>query len=134
MKMYETEIRVRYEETDAMGVVYYANYLVWFEVARTEFLRSIGFSYRKMEEEGYRLMVVDAACQYKLPCRYDDLVTVQVGLSEMRNTSLSFEYKVLLNGEVATLGKTSHVFTDASAKPVRIPQGFKREVTSLTSV
>ncbi len=133
MKIFEIPIRVRYEETDAMGVVYYANYLVWFEVARTEFLRSAGFSYRRMEEEGYRLMVVEASCKYESPCRYDDLVTIQAGLSGIRNTSLSFDYKVLLDGKVAATGKTAHVFTDASTKPVRMPQEFKREITSLAS-
>lgn len=131
MKIFETTIRARYQETDGMGVVYYANYFVWFEVARTDLLRNIGFSYRKMEEEGYRFMVVESSCKYLSPCRYDDLVTVRTWVSEVRNTSMTFEYTVAVALDECAHGKTVHVFTDASLKPVKIPRELKRTLTSL---
>jgi acyl-CoA thioester hydrolase len=134
MDTFETKIRVRYEETDQMGVVYYAKYFVWFEVARTEFLRKLGLSYSRMEEEGYRLMVVDACCKYKAPCRYDDLVGVQTWISDMKNTSLVFEYKVSLDKTLLASGRTTHVFTDLSFRPVKIPLKLKETLKTTSSV
>jgi len=125
MRIFETKIRVRYEETDAMGVVYYSNYFVWFEVARTEFLRSIGLSYKKMEEEGFRLAVVDASCRYKAPSRYDDVVNLQTWVSDVGNASLRFEYKVSCREKLLATGMTAHVFTDPALKPVKIPQALR---------
>ena len=131
MRIFETKLRVRYQETDAMGVVYHSNYLVWFEVARTELLREIGFSYTKMEESGLYLVVVDASCRYKSPCRYDDLVAVRISLAEVKNTSMVFDYTILVKGKVVALGRTAHVFTDRSSKPARIPAALKDALTSL---
>jgi len=119
---HETEIRVRYEETDRMGVVYYGNYLVWFEIARTEYLRSFGISYREIEEKGLYLIVAEANCQYKSPARYDDLVTVKTWISEFKNTSLKFEYKVRVGERLVATGETVHVFTNKEFKPTRIPE------------
>jgi acyl-CoA thioester hydrolase len=129
MKIAEIALRVRYQETDAMGVVYYGNYFTWFEVARTEFLKELGLSYRRMEEDGLRLMVVDASCHYKAPCRYDDVIRIQTWVSEMRTTSLAFEYKVFFGQRLLANGRTAHVFTNASLKPTRIPQGLRGALT-----
>jgi len=130
MKTFETTIRVRYQETDGMGVVYYGNYFVWFEVARSEFLRSVGFPYRTMEGAGYRFMVVESSCKYRAPCRYDDLVTVRTRLAEVRNTSMAFEYSVAVGPDECARGRTVHVFTDTLFKPVKIPPDLREALTS----
>ncbi len=126
MKTHETEIRVRYQETDNMGVVYYANYLVWFEVARTEYLRSLGIAYRDLEEKGIYLIVASAGCQYKSPARYDDIVRVKTWISELRNTSLRFDYKLHVASRLVATGESIHVFTNRSFKPMRIPEEVKK--------
>ena len=81
MKAHETEIRVRYQETDNMGVVYYANYLVWFEVARTEYLRAFGIAYKDLETKGMYLIVAGVSCSYRSPARYDDCVRIKTWVS-----------------------------------------------------
>lgn len=125
MKIYETELRVRYEETDAMGVVYYANYFVWFEIARTEYLRRHGISYRELEEKGIYLMVASAQCQYKSPARYDDIVTIQAWIGDVGNASLKFGYSVLVGKRIIATGESVHVFTDKKYKPVKIPEEIR---------
>jgi len=125
IKMHETEIRVRYQETDNMGVVYYANYFVWFEVARTEYLRSQGVSYRQLEANGLYLMVVSAACQYKYPAKYDDVVRIQTWLPEIKNSSLKFNHKLFVGDKLIATGESVHVFTNRSGKPVRVPEEMK---------
>ncbi len=125
MKTHETEIRVRYQETDNMGVVYYANYLVWFEVARTEYLRAFDIAYRDLEEKGIYLIVASAGCRYRSPARYDDIVKVKTWISETRNTSLKFEYKLHAGERLVATGESVHVFTNKSFKPIRIPEEIR---------
>ena len=125
MKIHETQVRVRYQETDNMGVVYYANYFVWFEIARTEYLRSQGISYRALEGKGMYLMVVSASCQYKYPARYDDLIRIQSWISNLKNSSLTFEYKLFLGERLIATGESVHVFTDQASKPMRIPKELR---------
>lgn len=125
MRTFATDIRVRYQETDAMGVVYYANYLVWFEVARTEYLRSLGVVYTALEAKGYYLMVAAISCRYKSPARYDDIVKTETWIEEMKNSSLKFGYKLSVNGKVVATGDSVHVFTNPSGKPVRIPEEIR---------
>jgi acyl-CoA thioester hydrolase len=108
-----------------MGVVYYANYFVWFEVARTEYLRALGISYTKLEESGVFLMVVEASCQYKASARYDDIVRVVTWVSEMKNSSISFDYKLFIEDKLIATGKSCHVFTNSSARPVRVPDEIR---------
>ena len=120
---HETKIRVRYEETDRMGVAYYGKYFTWFEVARTEFFRSTGLSYREIEEKnGLSLMVVSARCEYKSPVTYDDLLTVETTLTSMRNTSIVFGYAIKCGSSSIASGETSHVFTNKNGRPVKIPE------------
>ena len=126
MSMHETEIRVRYQETDNMGVVYYANYFVWFEVARTEYLRSAGISYRKLEEKGMYMMVAEARCRYKAPARYDDMVRIQAWIPKIKNSSMQFEYKLFIGEKLIATGESVHVFTGRSGRPVRIPEEIRR--------
>lgn len=125
MKIHETQLRVRYQETDNMGVVYYANYFVWFEVARTEYLRSEGVSYRRLEEKGAYLMVAGASCQYKSPVRYDDVVRIETWIPKMKNSSLDFAHKIYLGDKLVAAGESVHVFTNKVGRPIRIPKEVK---------
>ena len=127
---HRTSLRVRYEETDAMGVVYYGNYFTWFEVGRTELMRTIGYPYRRMEEEGYRMMVVDAFCKYRAPCRYDQEVAVENWIGDVKNTSVLFEHRVVVEGKVAAEGRTTLVLADRSFSPVKLPEAFKKALLS----
>jgi len=122
MKTHETEIRVRYQESDNMGVVYYANYLVWFEIARTEYFRSMGLVYRKLEDKGIYLMVASVTCQYKSPAKYDDVVKVRSWVPELKNSSLKFEYELSVGDRLVAKGESIHVFTNDKGRPVRIPE------------
>ena len=124
-----TEIRVRYSDTDQMGVVYYANYFAWLEVARTEWLRSRGITYRVIEKERkLSLPVTEAYCKYKAPARYDDIVLIETKIAEMKNATMRFEY-VLSNKqtkEVLASAWTTHVFIDENRRPVKIPEDIRK--------
>ena len=125
MIVHESEIRVRYQETDNMGVVYYANYLVWFEVARTEYFRSLRLVYRDLEAKGVYLMVASASCQYKCPARYDDRVNIRTWVRDLKNSSLKFEYELSIGGKLIATGESVHVSTNKSGKPIRIPEEIR---------
>ncbi len=129
MKIHETEIRVRYQETDNMGVVYYGNYFTWFEVARTEYFRSLGLVYRDLEAKGFYMMVALTSCRYKSPAKYDDVVTVKSSIPEIKNSSLKFEYKLFIEERLVATGDSTHVFTDNSGKPVRMPEDVRKVLT-----
>ncbi len=113
-----------------MGVVYYANYLIWFEIARTEYLRALGISYRAIEEKGSFLMVASADCKYLAPARYDDVVRIESRISYVKNSSLKFEYRLFVEDKLIATGETVHVFTNKARRPIRVPEEFKRLVTS----
>lgn len=113
-----------------MGVVYYANYFVWFEIARTEYLRALGISYRQIEEKGLYLMVISAGCRYKSPAQYDDLVTIETWISDIKNSSLKFDYKILLGERPIATGDSVHVFTDRARKPKRVPEEIRKAVAT----
>lgn len=120
------ELRVRYKETDQMGVVYYSNYLVWFEMARTEYFRMQGLVYKTIEEErGLFLPVVDVYCRYRSPIRYDDVVVVETDVKEMKPTRLIFEYTVRVDDKVRAVGTTTHAFINHKGQPVPIPEDIK---------
>jgi acyl-CoA thioester hydrolase len=123
----DVRIRVRYAETDQMGVVYHANYFVWFEVGRVEFLRAMGFSYREMEEnDACFIAVVDARCRYKAPAHYDDEIAVRTTLKNVRESVIHFGYELvrLDDGTVLAEGETTHVVTDAEMKRRTIPEKY----------
>ena len=124
MYKHKTELRVRYEETDQMGVVYYSNYLVWFEVGRAEFIRSLGTSYKEFERHGVHIVVAEAYCKYQFPARYDDVIIIRANLSEIRSRSMKYTYKVLRKADRKLLasGYTTHVFVDKNGKPMKIPK------------
>ena len=125
---HETAIRVRYAETDRMGVVYYANYLIWFEIGRTEFCRARGFAYREMEENGDAFLVVaESYCRYKAPAHYDDELLVRTHITELRRRSVRFGYEILRlsDGQVIAEGETGHVVTDASGRVRSLPEQYR---------
>ena len=127
MKAVETRIRVRYAETDQMGVVYYSNYLVWMEVGRVEYCRSSGFNYHDMErDDGIFLAVVEANCRYRYPARYDDEVTIRTWVADGNQRLVTFEYEMKLveGGRVLATGSTRHVFLDRQLRPCRLPQKY----------
>ena len=123
----EVRLRVRYAETDQMGVVYHANHFIWFEVGRVEFLRQLGFSYRDMEEnDGCCIAVVDARCRYKAPARYDDEVIVRTHLKNVRESLVHFGYELLRasDGMLLAEGETTHVVTDSELRKRTIPEKY----------
>jgi len=120
-----TSIRVRYAETDKMGVVYYANYLVWFEVGRTEWLRALGWTYRQMEiEDGVALPVIEAQCHYRQPARYDDELSIQTRAQMLSGVRVAFHYEVRRNTDdaVIAVGQTIHAAVDRERRPCRLPE------------
>lgn len=116
-------LRVRYAETDKMGVVYYANYLVWFEVGRADLLRSLGWSYREMELAGVSLPVIEAHCEYLRPARYDDELEVRTEGRMLSPVRMEFQYQVVRKADqaVAASGRTVHAALDPAGKPCRLP-------------
>ncbi|MBV9342285.1 MAG: acyl-CoA thioesterase [Acidobacteria bacterium] len=124
----EVRLRVRYAETDQMGVVYHANHFVWFEVGRVEFLRQLGFSYREMEQnDGCAIAVVDARCRYRAPARYDDEIIVRTRLKNVRNSAVQFAYELVRasDGVLLAEGETVHLVTDAQMKVREIPENYR---------
>ena len=118
-----TRLRVRYAETDRMGVVYYANYFVWFEVARTDWLRETGWSYREMEADGVSLPVIEAHCDYRQPARYDDEIDIRTRATLLSPIRIRFDYEVVREGMlVAATGHTVHAAVDVKGRPCRLPE------------
>jgi acyl-CoA thioester hydrolase len=131
----EVRLRVRYAETDQMGVVYHANHFIWFEVGRVELLRQLGFSYRDMEEnDGCFIAVVDARCRYKAPVRYDDEVVVRTHLKNVRESLVHFGYELVRASDGALLaeGETTHIVTDVDMNKRTIPEKYMKEFREAT--
>lgn len=124
----DCEIRVRYAETDQMGVAYYSNYLVWFEVGRGELCRRRGFSYAKLEALGYKLVVTDVHCHYRNSARYDEVVTVRTCLKGVHKRMITFGYQILRKDqhqeEVIAEGETRHLCLGSNGAPKSLPQEF----------
>jgi acyl-CoA thioester hydrolase len=128
---HETLVRVRYAETDKMGIVYYANYLVWFEIGRTEYCRARGFSYRDMEESDDAFLVVaESYCRYKAPAYYDDELLIRTHITELRKRSLRFGYEIVRvsDCQVVSEGETGHVVTDANGRVRSFPDGYSHRL------
>lgn len=119
-----SRIRVRYAETDMMGVVYYANFFVWFEVGRADLLRASGWSYREMEAGGIGLPVIEAHCAYRRPARYDDDLEVRTRGALVSPVRVQFEYEVVRTGDGLSLatGRTIHAALDKDGRPCRLPE------------
>ena len=131
MDYFDFEYRVRYGDTDKMGISYYGNYFTWFEAARTEYFRALGLPYTACEEKGYYLPVIETSAKYIAPCTYDDLVIVRTSVSQIRKTSIRFEYDVFHKKDekkIAT-GFSIHVFVNKNMKPCRIPDEIKNAIS-----
>jgi acyl-CoA thioester hydrolase len=123
-----TTLRVRYAETDQMGVVYYANYMVWFEIGRTEFCRQHGFEYRDMErEDGLYIIVAEASCRYKASAHYDEEIVVKTCLRAVRKRVLVFGYEIYRQSDNVLLaeGETTHVIVNCEGRPCALPDKYR---------
>lgn len=129
MKDYaDAAVRVRYAETDQMGVVYYGNYFTWFEIGRIEFCRQAGFEYKQMESEDDSFIVVaQASCRYKRPARFDDLLTVRTRVTGSRRRTIHFAYEIFRQGsdELIATGETVHVVCDSQGRPKALPEKYR---------
>ena len=120
---FTTNLRVRYSETDQMGVVYHGNYFAWFEVGRVELMRSLGFSYGELEaQEGCVLPVVEASCRYRRPARYDDLLELQTTVKALRGSIVIFSYALYRDGLLLADAETKHVAVDRNLQQRRLPE------------
>ncbi|MFW5983283.1 MAG: acyl-CoA thioesterase [bacterium] len=129
MQSYSTSTRVRYQETDQMGMAYHANYLVWMEIGRTEFFREIGIPYKKFEDSGIMLPVIEAKCTYKRSAVYDEVITIETSMVELSPVKIRAEYRLIKeDGDTAAEGYTMHAFVNLKGKAVNakknIPQIF----------
>ena len=127
MRTVDIAVRVRYAETDQMGIVYHSHYVVWFEIGRTEFCRAAGLPYRQLEESGLRIPVTGLQLKYRRPARYDDDLTVRTTLAELSARGLTFAYDVLDRAGLRMAdGTTRHIFADPQGKPRRAPEAVVR--------
>jgi acyl-CoA thioester hydrolase len=126
-----SEVTVRYAETDMMGVVYHGSYLPWFEIGRTQLLKAHGLAYRKLEEDGFRLPVLEVTAKYLRPAVYDDVLTIVTTLRERPLLRIRLEYEVRRSEELLATGVTVHAFIDRSGRPVRPPPAFAERMAAL---
>jgi acyl-CoA thioester hydrolase len=127
VRSHETLLRVRYAETDQMGVVYYANYLVWMELGRAEYCRAAGIRYRDMEvDDGILLAVVEAHCRYMSPARYDDEIAVKTWITKANRRMVAFQYEIrdAHSGRALASGETRHMFLGTDLRPVKLPDKY----------
>ena len=126
-----TRVRVRYAETDRMGVVYYANYLVWFEVGRCELLRAKGWNYRDLEADGLILPVIAAECRYATPARYDDELSIETTAAVLSPVRVAFHYRVVRRADGATVatGRTEHAVVNPAGRPHRLPDAVREALS-----
>lgn len=118
----KTIVRVRYAETDQMGVVYHTNFLIWFEVGRTEYIRERGLSYRTMEEKGVYLPVLESHCRIVASARFEDAVEIRTWIDEMKTRKMTFAYEARRGEEILARGTTVHVCLNERRRPIRIPE------------
>jgi acyl-CoA thioester hydrolase len=122
LTQHEIEIRVRYQETDPMGLLHHANYFTYFEIARTELLRASGESYRRMEERGLLVVVVKAECRFRRPARYDDVVKVQTTVTRVSAVKIEHEYRMSRDGELLATGHVTLAVVDRNGNVQRVPE------------
>jgi acyl-CoA thioester hydrolase len=126
MIIHSARVRVRYAETDQMGVVYHSNYIVWMEVGRVEYCRAEGLSYRDLEDAGLRLAVIEINCRYVAPARYDDEVDIDTAVAKASARGVHFEYKMRnsMSGQLLAEGYSRHLFLGPDMRPVRLPEHY----------
>lgn len=122
MTEHKTRMRVIYADTDAMGVVYHTNYIKWFEVGRCELLRSIGYPYARLEQEGTLLPVAECSCRFRLPAVYDDMLEITARIAGIKAATVMLDYEIRRQetGELLVTGSTKHAITDGEFKPIRL--------------
>lgn len=122
----ETRFRVRYAETDKMGVVYYANYFIWMEVGRTDYCKAVGFSYRDMERDDANMAVADASCRYVAPARYDDEILVQTSVEKLNRRLVTFVYSIFnaTTGQLLAEGRTVHITVNKDGRTCPVPEPY----------
>lgn len=128
MDFLDFQHRVTYSETDQMGFVYYANYLVYFEIGRTELCRASGLPYRELEEMGYFLPVIEASCRYNAPARYDDILTIRTRVVLFKGLRLNFGYEITKDGLSIADGMTLHAFMDDRGRPKKLSTAVKDRI------
>ena len=129
---HETEIRVRYAETDKMGIVHHSNFLVWFETGRSDFCRARGFSYKEMEEDGALMVVAETYIRYKAPAYYEDVLIIRLKIDEVRSRSIRFVYEIIRPDDDSMIaeGETLHLVTDSNNKIRQIPAIYRTKLLS----
>ncbi len=134
MRVVETPLRVRYAETDRMGIVYHSHYIVWFEIGRTDYCRAAGMPYRVMEDSGLLILVTGVECKFRRSARYDDAVRVRSRLTELNSRGLSFGYEIVDEEDrLLAEGGTRHLFADVSGRPRRAPAEILEKLESFQS-
>ena len=126
---HEVQVRVRYQETDQMSVVYHGNYFIYFEIGRTEYLRSSGYTYREMEAEGAFAVVVKAECSYHKGAKYDDLLTIQTTIKRVTRVKVEYEHHILRGHELLATGHITLAFVDAQGKIRLAPKWIQADET-----
>jgi acyl-CoA thioester hydrolase len=137
MEFHDAIVRVRYAETDQMGVVYHANYLIWFEVGRVELMRALGFEYKLMEtEDDCFIVVAEASCRYLSPARYDELLRVRTRISEAGNRIVRYSYELLRDSDdhLLATGATTHVICGKDGKPKQLPTKYRDKFRALANL
>lgn len=130
----ENTFRVRYAETDQMGIVYHSNYYVWFDMGRTEFIRALGINYCEMEKRGLLLPLLETHCIYRKAARYDEIITVKTSLAELKGVRITFKYEVYnQNDDLLAQGSTVQAFVDRSLKPLNVKKIFPDIYEKLTA-
>jgi acyl-CoA thioester hydrolase len=131
----KSEFRVRYSETDQMGVVYHTNYLVWCEIGRTDFIRASGLTYAELERRGVLLVVAEATIRYHAAARYDDLIRVETTLAAVRSRAVTFDYLITNaeTGERLSSARTVLVSLDRQGRPTTLPDAFRRQLAQRTT-
>ncbi len=130
MEWFETKLRVRYAETDKMGIVHHSNYLIWFEFARSEFCRSRGFSYIEMENDDALMIVAETYCRHKAPAHYEDILIIRTQIAEVRSRSIQFVYEVYRPSDDTLIaeGETLHLVTDSQKRVRTLPEIYKTKL------
>jgi acyl-CoA thioester hydrolase len=133
---HDAVVRVRYAETDQMGVVYHGNYFVWFEVGRVELMRSLGFEYKLMEkEDDCHIVVVEAQCRYLKPARYDEVLRVRTRIVETLNRMIRYSYELIRDSDNQLLatGETKHIICGSNGRPKMLPQKYRARFAEIST-
>ncbi len=137
MEFHDAQVRVRYAETDQMGVVYYGNYFVWFEIGRVELMRALGFEYKLMEtEDDCFIVVAEAGCRYRQSAKYDELLRVRTRISQAGNRVIKYAYEILRDTDDTLLatGETTHVICGKDGRPKQLPEKYRAKFRALAAV